>query len=39
MPRNLPSLVGRRFYHFQCDLTYRRGYTEVVGRKRAGPIV
>ena len=39
MQRNSQSLVGRRFCPYQCDFTHRRGYTEVAGRKRAGPIV
>jgi len=39
MRRNLPSLDGRQYFLFQCDLSHRRGYTEVAGRKLAGPIV
>ena len=39
MQRSSLSLVGRLFYPYQCDLTHRRGYTEVAGRKPAGPIV
>ena len=39
MQKSWLNLAGRLFYHLKCNLTHRRGYTEVAGRKHAGPIV